>query len=197
MFHEIIGALAGADLALGHHYGRHTGASLAIGADGGGSMEQLAAVLSQNPSLAAALAAPNAQDNLLRAIAGRNARAVIERQPQDSRTLTLPFPETLVPAPAGTVREIQVLPQCLFRCERLLIPSDIAGLIVIDDIRVGTVSQFSAIGPVPARAFSEVAVGVGTLFDTAQPGLTITLRVRNISGNDVTFRAVMFGSSVR
>ena len=39
----------------------------------------------------------------------------------------------------------------------------------------------------------QAGVGIGTLFDTAEPGYTILLRVRNISGNDVIVRPTLFG----
>lgn len=185
--HEIVGA----DTALG--YGR---SPLYVGADDGPSADAMQALAGLNQaSMAQALGPVAYQNAMLRALAERNASAVITKTPMDSRTLILPFPETTVPA--GASRDVQVLPQCLFRGERLLIPSDIAGLVVLDDIRIGTVSQFAAVGPVPGRSFSEVGVGIGTLFDTAEPGYTILLRVRNISGNDITFRATLFGRAVR
>lgn len=97
--------------------------------------------------------------------------------PRDTRTILLPFPETHIPY--GGVRDIQVLPQSRFRCERLVLAEDIADHVVIDDIRIGTVSQFSAVGPIDGSTFSPTAVGTGVRFDTAEPGLTILLRVRS------------------
>jgi hypothetical protein len=178
--------IVGADLALGT--GR-AGSWLAGADDAGPSLNQL------HPSLAAALAPIAAQQAFVRELAARNASAVVERTPGDSRTLMVPFPETNIPS--GASRDVIALPQFLFRGERLVIPSDIAGLVVLDDIRVGANSQYGASGGVPGRLFSEVAVGVGFLFDTAQPGIQILLRVRNISGNDVMFRASLLGRSVR
>lgn len=187
-YHDIVGA----DLALGY---RHHSRGLAIGADDAELANALATIQARAPSLAQALAPQAAQTAMVRELAARNASVVVAREPLDSRTLTLPFPETVIPA--NSAATIQVLPQTLFRCERFVIQSDIAGSLVVDDIRIGTQSQFSASGPVPARCFSEVAVGVGTLYDTAEPGITISLSLRNISGNPVTFRAAMFGRAVR
>ena len=184
-YHDIIGA----DLALGS---RSRGM---VGADDAELANALAVIQSRAPSLAQALAPQQAQTAMIRELAARNASVVVAREPLDSRTLTLPFPETVINP--GVSADVQVLPQTLFRCERFVIPSDNAGSIVVEDIRIGTVSQFSAGGPVPGRCFSEVAVGVGTLYDTAEPGITIVVRIRNISGNQITFRAAMFGRSVR
>jgi len=113
-------------------------------------------------------------------------------QPRQRRVrIVLPFKETVIP-PGASV-DVIAIPASRFTPQRLLIPSDIAGLLVIEDIRIGVTSQLSGSGPasIPARVFSEVAVGIGCLFDTAEPGMSICLRVRNQSSNEVVFRAVM------
>lgn len=176
------------------------GADLALaGVDLVGAEESDAQVLKQLilnaravPNLKAAMAGQ--QNNVLRALAERNASALVAREPQKSREFPLGFPETDIPA--GATREVIVQPQIPFRGERLVIPSDIAGLFSIDDIRVGKNSQFVASSPIPARTFSEVGVGVGLHLDTAQVSQQIVLRVRNISGQDATFRAALIGRAV-
>lgn len=127
------------------------------------------------------------------------------RSPRDTRTIMLPFPETTIPY--GASRDIQVLPQSRFRCERLVLAEDIASHVVIDDIRVGTVSQFAAVGPVDGSTFSPDAVGTALILDTVEPGLTVLLRVRSkgtmpeLSGEAETnsggilFRASMLGAA--
>lgn len=127
------------------------------------------------------------------------------RSPRDTRTIMLPFPETTIPY--GASRDIQVLPQSRFRCERLVLAEDIASHVVIDDIRIGTVSQFAATGPVDGSTFSPDAVGTGLILDTVEPGLTVLLRVRSkgtmpeLSGEAETnsggilFRASMLGAA--
>jgi hypothetical protein len=146
-----------------------------------------------SPSLIKAMAGH--QDQVLRALAERNASALVERKPQKSREFPLGVPETLVAGNGGT-EDIVAFPQVPFRGERLLIPSDIAGLFSIDDIRVGKNSQLVTTGPLPARCFSEVSVGVGLHLDTAQVSQQITLRVRNISGQAATFRGMLIGRAV-
>lgn len=124
---------------------------------------------------------------------------------RNTRTLVMPFPETHIPY--GASRDVVVLPQARFRCDRLVLAEDIASHVVIDDIRIGTVSQFAAIGPLDGSTFSPDAVGTGVVFDTAEPGLTILLRVRSkgtmpeLSGEAETnsggllFRASMLGTA--
>jgi hypothetical protein len=158
------------------------GADLALGDD----------LPTLSPSMVQALAGH--QNQMLRALAEKNASALISRQPQKSREFPLGFPET--PVAAGATENVTVQPQVPFRGERLVIPSDIAGLFMIDDIRVGKNSQLVSTGAIPARTFTEVGVGVGVHLDTAQVSQQITLRVRNISGQDATFRAALIGRAV-
>lgn len=165
-FEDIIGA----DLALGDETGVNT----------------------LNPSILKAMAGH--QEQFLRALAEKNASALVERKPQKSREFPLGFPEVTVPA--GGTADITAQPQVPFRGERLIIPSDIAGLFMLDDIRVGKNSQLVSTGSIPARTFTEVGVGVGVHLDTAQVSQQITLRVRNISGQDATFRAALIGRAV-
>lgn len=165
-FEDIIGT----DLALGN---------LAIGEMD--SEAALAKVLEANPAV-------------MRELALRNASALVARKPMKSREFPLGFPETTIAA--GATADIVAQPQTPFRGERLVVPSDIAGLFSIDDIRVGKNSQLVAFGPLPARAFTEVGVGVGMHLDTCQVSMQIVLRVRNISGQSATFRALLIGRAV-
>lgn len=154
--------------------GALNGASVAIGA------ETLEAI-KNNPAL-------------LQALAERNASALVSRAPTKSREYPLGFPETSILA--GDTANVVTFPQIPFRGERLVIPSDIAGLFVIDDIKVGKNSQLVAQNPLPARAFTEVAVGVGLHLDTAQVSQQITLSVRNVSGQTAVFRGMLIGRAV-
>jgi hypothetical protein len=65
--------------------------------------------------------------------------------------------------------------------------------IVIDDFRVGTVSQFSACGPVTLEAFNRMKLNL----DTAQPGIQVVIRARNLHKDGVLFRGGVFGRGVR
>lgn len=167
------------------------GADLALG-DDADAARNLLAQISANPSLAQAMAGHQGQ--MLRALAERNASALVNREPTKSREFPLGFPETTIAA--GATADVVTFPQIPFRGERLLVPSDIAGLFAIDDIKVGKNSQLVASGPLPARCFSEVSVGVGLHLDTAQVSQQITVRVRNISGQSATFRGMLIGRAV-
>lgn len=100
------------------------------------------------------------------------------------------------PVVAGTTVTVTSRPQIVFRGERLLIPSDIAGQFSVTDIIVGKNSQKVSTTPVPGRVFDERGVGVRMSLDTAQISQDIALVVQNISGADATFRAAIIGAAV-
>jgi len=77
-----------------------------------------------------------------------------------------------------------------------VIPSDIAGALLVNDLKVGKNSQFATQGPVPARVYSEFGVGVDMNLDTAQISQQISLNVTNTSGAAVTFNAAILGTAV-
>jgi len=98
--------------------------------------------------------------------------------------------------PGGTNATIKNQPQVLFRLERFVVPSDIAGFFDIDDIIVGTASVFAAQGAVPARAFDEQATSVLLGTDTNQPATDLTTKVTNIDAAPHLFRACYIGVAV-
>ena len=87
-------------------------------------------------------------------------------------------------------------PQVLFRLERFVVPSDIAGFFDIEDIIVGTASVFAAQGAVPARAFDEQATSVLLGTDTNQPATDLTTKVTNLDVVPHLFRACYIGVAV-
>jgi len=98
---------------------------------------------------------------------------------------------------AGASANLTTQPQVVFRTERLIVPSDIGGSFVVDDLVVGKNSQFAATNvAVPARVFDERAVGVRLKGDTAQVSQNVGLSVTNISGAAIRFRACVIGSVV-
>lgn len=127
-------------------------------------------------------------------IMGRNALILKETQPTKSRIFPLGF-ESDGPIEGGDSTTITSRPQVLFRGERLVIPSDIAGDFVIDDVKVGKDSQFVAEGSIPGRVLQENAVDVAFQLDTAQISQDITISATNISGAPRTFRAALIGSA--
>lgn len=121
------------------------------------------------------------------------AGAVIEKNPLTRRRrYLLGFSPTVVAASGSVI--IPAAPQNLFRAERLVIPSDIAFDLGIQNIVVGTQNQFAQAVEVPAAVFSEVAIDTHVVFDTAEVGNQIALDVRNKTGASVEFTAAMLGT---
>lgn len=148
-----------------------------------------------NPAAARKLAAQAALSNALaerRAMAGALLK---ERQPTKAREYPLGFVSAAAVG-AGLSARITTRPQVPFRIDRLVVPSDLAGLFTIDDVKVGKNSQFAAEGAVPARIFQENGVGVCLKGDTAQISMDVTLNVTNISGAAAFFRAAIIGPAV-
>ena len=137
---------------------------------------------------------PSNRQAFMANLAARNSVAVVERRPMKARNYPLGFPETIIPA--GATVPVSQRPQVPFRGQRLFIPSDISGYLVIMDIRVGKNSQLVASGPLPARMFSEVGVDSNLTLDTAQVSQDITLILRNISGAPVTFFGSLTGKAI-
>lgn len=126
---------------------------------------------------------------------GRSGTMLRQTEPNHSRIFPLGFVSSGVVEAGDTVIIIS-RPQVIFRGERLIVPSDIAGDFTIDDVKVGKNSQFCAEGPIPARAMQENAWGVAFQLDTAQISQNLQLTVTNISGADRTFRAMLLGRVV-
>lgn len=94
--------------------------------------------------------------------------------------------------------EIVVQSETAFRAERLVIAAAIAPLFVIEDIRIGTASQFASAGPIPAELFSPDAHDTLMRLDAAAAGTEIRFRVRYV-GDDprgAHFTAALFGRTV-
>lgn len=141
---------------------------------------------------------PAAPSPMQMALAERRALAgaiLDKRGPTKAREYPLGFASAAAVA-AGASARITTRPQVPFRIDRLVVPSDIAGLFTIDDVKVGKNSQFAAEGAVPARIFQENGVGVTLKGDTAQVSMDVTISVTNISGAAATFRAAIIGPAV-
>lgn len=115
-----------------------------------------------------------------------------EVQPNKARRFPIGFTSDGV-IPAGASATIVSRPQVLFKGERVVVPSDIAGDFTIDDLKVGKNSMFASESSLPARCMQEDAVGVQMNMDTAQISQDLSIAVTNISGADRTFRAMIVG----
>lgn len=177
MFQDIIGA---EDIV---------GAELAMGGQRGGYSEMDSVFGSRQLVIGAADASM-----VETALASRNSAMLVQRQVTKAREYPLGFPTTAVAAGAATT--ITTQPQVPFRGRRLIVPSDIAGSFLINDLKVGKNSMFPTSNPVPARAFTELGVGVDLNLDTAQISQIISLAVENTSGAQLDFNAAIIGTAV-
>jgi hypothetical protein len=132
------------------------------------------------------------KNQVLATVMAANASIVRPDPPTNSRRFPLGF-ESTAPIAAGASATITARPQVLFKGQRLVIPSDIAGNFTIDDLKVGKDSQFVADGSIPGRVLQENATMVEFDLDTAQISQDITLNVTNIGGAPATFRAALWG----
>lgn len=126
---------------------------------------------------------------------GRNAVVVKETTPSRARRYPLGFDSGAAVA-SGAQTIINSQPQVIYRAERFVVPSDIAGSFVIDDLQVGKNSQFANDVPVPARIFDEQATAVELRGDTAQTSQNIVVKATNTSGAPVRFRAAILGTAL-
>lgn len=92
---------------------------------------------------------------------------------------------------------ISTMPQHLFRPERLTIPSTIAPFFEVQQITIGTTNQVQNGTPIPGEQFSEVGVGVGVNFGSAEIGQEITVNANNLTGQARDFRASILGTIVK
>jgi len=155
----------------------------------GGHGRDLAQLLAGDDG--AAMAVPNSKKAALREIAMRDGMAVVPRAYNRGRIYAQGFGPTAIAAAATA--NIIVQPQVTFKPTRLVIPSDIAGAIQLNDVKIGQASQLPSSNPLPGRMFTEFAVDSCINFDTAQVSQQISLNVTNTSGASVTFTAGLKG----
>lgn len=175
--------------------GTRLGADDIVGGDG--DLEALLAgtdltLFGADAAAAAPVAAEAANRQMLRNLALRGGgAALVHRSPSKSRIYVQGFGPTTIAA--GATVNIIVQPQTAFKGKRLCIPSDFAGAILVNDLKIGNLSQFPSSNPIPGRMFTEFAVGMEQDFDTAQISQQISLSVTNTSGAAVSFTAGLKG----
>ena len=109
-------------------------------------------------------------------------------KPSRLQKLAMGIGVTSVAATSSAV--VTVTPQVPFKLERFL--SNTASLSV-NDIKVGTNSQFVGAGSIPIEAFANNSVGVGLKGDTAVPGVDIALYVSNPTAGAISLSGAYFG----
>ncbi len=120
---------------------------------------------------------------------------IVNTPPTQVREFVIGFGPQLINALSTAIFQAQ--PQLIFRGSRLIIPSSVANFFLVSDIRVGKDSQAVSSNPIPAAAFSELAVGVNLGLDTASPGIIISLSISNPTGLAQTFSAALIGTSMQ
>lgn len=123
-----------------------------------------------------------------------NAVAVAQRQLTTRRRQTIGFTPAIDVQP-GDPFELRAEIQEVFRLERLMIPSEIAPFIIINDAKVGTVSQFANSAPIPASMFSEVSTFSNVDWRTANLGNDIVLMCTNIGAQAIDVYAGAVGTT--
>lgn len=119
---------------------------------------------------------------------------VVDDVPQIGRRQIAPIPQTTVPANGSVTVEFR--PQRPIRVERLVIDGTSLTGIFLDDFLIGAEPQFVNSGSVPASTFAPTAFGVGLRGNTAQPGISVSLRFSNTTGQQQTIGGALLGTSL-
>jgi hypothetical protein len=171
-------------------FGRAYGPATAFGQDGGAP----AALVACPPSGPAYATCPpvgggwgaGQWDAFQAAIASRGSAVVVDAPPNKAREQYLPF--EMKALGAGQTLPFVAVPAQVFKPHRLVIPSDIAGALVVTNIQIGNMPQFVAsTGVIPARMLSEFSTDQLINFDTAQISQQITVTLMNISNQNIPF----------
>jgi hypothetical protein len=131
---------------------------------------------------------------MMQALATRNAGALVPRQATKARKYILGLPTTTIAA--GVTVSINANPQVPFRPKRFLIPNVLAPLCRVESIQIGKNPIFAAANPVPGEAFSPLVTDGELYLDTAQIAQQISVQVTNTSLASFDFNACFFGSAI-
>lgn len=120
---------------------------------------------------------------------------VSRSDPTQRRQLIIGF-DSVDDVPSGATVSVPTTIQDVFRGNRFIVPGSFAPAFIVQDIRIGTKSQFSSSQGVPAEVFVPEALSPLRL-DTAQVGQQISINVTNRSGGPQRFLAGMYGDAAR
>jgi hypothetical protein len=126
----------------------------------------------------------------------RHAAALAPRPLMKSREYTLGFQNAPVTITSLNTQVLRASPQVPFKGRRLIIPSDVAGALQINQFVVGKNPVLVSSDPVSARAYTEVGVGVDLNMDTAQIAQVISLSMTNNSGASVAVIPTLIGTAI-
>lgn len=114
-----------------------------------------------------------------------------------NRELVLGF-DSVTDVTKATSRKITTRSQKIFRPDRLTVGGSVAGDFTIDDLKIGTNSQFLSGDSVPAEVFSNLSVGVKMHMDTVNPGIDVVLSVTNLdAAADHRFNGALIGPALQ
>jgi hypothetical protein len=136
----------------------------------------------------------------------RRYEALLKR-PKSERVVTACLGFNLGNVPPNGNLILQAMPQLVFRPERFCISRECAGHFLITDLKVGMNSQFVSSEPIPARLFGvenvhrlrevesedDFDTAIPIVFDTAFPGMLVTVGVKRIDNSTIPFECVMVG----
>jgi hypothetical protein len=123
-----------------------------------------------------------------------NGVRVMTDSPDVMRRQISPIPLTTIAA--NTTVDVEFRPQRPLRIERLILDGTVVAGVFLTDLLIGAEPQFVNSGAVPVSAFQPTAFGTDLRGNTAQPGITVTLRLQNTTGGAVTIGGAVIGSSL-
>lgn len=129
-------------------------------------------------------------------VIARDLRIVAKARAYDMRNSgkresVIGFGPTLIPAGESITFEAE--PSTDFGGNRLIVPSALANDFTIDDIAADGESQAISGNPIPAVAFSELAIGVNLGLDTVAKKKKLQLKVSNTTKEAKSFAAALIG----
>lgn len=119
---------------------------------------------------------------------------VMTDTPDVMRRQISPIPLTTIAA--NTTVDVEFRPQRPLRIERLILDGTAVAGVFLTDLLIGAEPQFVNSGAVPISAFQPTAFGTELRGNTAQPGITVTIRLQNTTAAAVTIGGAVIGSSL-
>jgi hypothetical protein len=129
----------------------------------------------------------------------RPGQRVGQSTPDVARTQISPLPVMNLPAGIGSSATFTWQPQRPFRLERLFLQSVVSPTnqdFVITNLVVGADPQFVNEGPVPGSMFLQNAVGCHLRGNTANPGVTLSITVQNLTAGAISIFGGIIGTSL-
>lgn len=151
----------------------------------------------ESQALVLSVTCQSSEARVFRAIVEGHQVLPSEDGPRPRRRLVLGWGSTQVPPRGRAI--INVEPQCPFRPDRLMVPSDLAKYFRVDDFKVGRNYQatlFEGLTDASAENFSEVVDRGPVRMDRAQTGMYMSITVENDTDVSRTFQGAMAGEGL-